>query len=168
MAEKKYRRRNYLINPAFQLRFMAYVAMIVLGSLTVLYASNYLYFDELVQQGNELYLDDDHPYFEFIREQRALLLKTYLAVSAVVFVIVMILMLLLSHKIAGPLYQIGKVMTEPGRFEADGRLVHLRRGDFFQEMEGFTNDLILGYRKEVGRSKSASTNDEAEDDNARE
>ncbi|MDA0790387.1 MAG: hypothetical protein O2780_13140 [Proteobacteria bacterium] len=56
-------RRNHLINPSFQLRFMTYVAIAVLIGLTTLYIRNSLYFNGLVFQGKEIGLDPAYPYY---------------------------------------------------------------------------------------------------------
>ncbi len=153
MAERRpYKRRNYMINPRFQLRFMAYVVFAVLLSLTVLYLSNSYYFDGLVAQGEEIGLDPSHPYYELIKEQRTQLMETYLAVSAVVFALLVSSALLLSHRIAGPLYHITRVMNLIIARDAEGARVHLRKGDFFSELEGVVNELITHLEGEADRN----------------
>ena len=66
---------------------MGYIGLALLIGFTVLYVSNFLYYDLLIDEGNDLGLDSDHPYFGFIEDQRALLTKVYLSLSAVVFVL---------------------------------------------------------------------------------
>lgn len=45
---------------------MGYIAVAVLLALSVMYVSNDLYFDSLIEQGEEIGLTQDHPYYEFI------------------------------------------------------------------------------------------------------
>ena len=140
-----FKRRKLLINPSFQIRFMGYIGLALLIGFTVLYVSNFLYYDLLIDEGNDLGLDSDHPYFGFIEDQRALLTKVYLSLSAVVFVLLMVFGLFLSHRIAGPLHHMQRVMRLVQRSEGDGARVHLRDGDFFTEIEEVINETIAHY-----------------------
>jgi len=144
---QKYKRRNYLINPEFQLRFMAYISIAVLAGLSVLYLSNLWYFDLLLDQGYELGLDPTHPYYVFIDDQRTLLHRTYASVSAIVFVLLMTFGLFLSHRIAGPVYRLKLQMQEIVAKNGDVRPVHLRSKDFFPEVADEMNEM-LAYLKE--------------------
>ena len=150
MAERRpYKRRNYMINPRFQLRFMAYVVLAVLLSLTALYLSNAYYFDGLVAQGEDIGLDPSHPYYELIQQQRKRLMQTYLVVSLVVFILLISSALLLSHRIAGPLYHIARVMKLIIAQGSGNARVHLRKGDFFIELEDVVNELISYFEGEA-------------------
>ncbi|MFT7219441.1 MAG: methyl-accepting chemotaxis protein [Candidatus Azotimanducaceae bacterium] len=144
---QKYKRRNYLINPEFQLRFMAYISIAVLAGLSVLYLSNLWYFDLLLDQGYELGLDPGHPYYAFIEDQRTLLHRTYACVSVIVFVLLMTFALFLSHRIAGPVYRLKVQMRDIVAKNGDVRPVHLRSKDFFPEVAEEMNEM-LAYLKE--------------------
>jgi len=146
-----YKRRNYLINPGFQLRFLAYVAVSVLICLTTLYISNLLYFNGLTTQGQEIGLDPTHPYYELIKEQRQLLDRTYLTVAAVMFFLIMWSGLLMSHHIAGPLYKISRILKQVTEDASDPSRVHLRKRDFFEDLAVDVNSMIDTYQKEVAR-----------------
>lgn len=141
-SSKKFKRRQYLVNPGFQLRFMLYISIAVSIGLIILYLSNYFYFDVLVSEGQELGLDPSHPYYEFIQDQRRLLNRTYLIVSMAVFIGLMIFGLFLSHRVAGPIYRIESYMKQVAKGENDLRPVRLRKGDFFPEIAGIVNDAI--------------------------
>ena len=143
----KYKRRNYLINPEFQLRFMAYISMAVLAGLSVLYLSNLWYFELLLEQGYELGLDPEHPYYVFIADQRTLLHQTYAAVSAVVFLLLMSSALFLSHRIAGPVYRLKIQMRDIVAKNGNVDPVYLRSKDFFPEVADEMNEM-LAYLKE--------------------
>ena len=58
---KGFRRKKLLINPSFQLRFMGYIGLALFIGLSVLYVSNFYYYDLLIAEGNDLGLDPDHP-----------------------------------------------------------------------------------------------------------
>lgn len=146
----KYKRRNYLINPEFQLRFMAYVAMAVLASLSVLYLSNLWYFELLLEQGYELGLDPQHPYYVFIADQRTLLHQTYAAVSIVVFLLLMISGLFLSHRIAGPVYRLKMQMRDIVAKNGNVNPVYLRSKDFFPEVADEMNEMLAYLKTNQG------------------
>ncbi len=153
---KNYKRRNYMINPKFQLRFMGYIAFALMVSLTVLYLSNSFYFDKLVEQGDLLGLDPTHIYYEFIDEQRDLLTKTYLGLSGAVFIVLMAFGLFLSHRIAGPLYHIRNILEAIANDQTDNARVHLRDGDFFPEMEEAINHVITQFQDEADKQNRQS------------
>jgi len=141
-SSKKFKRRQYLVNPGFQLRFMLYLSIAVSIGLAILYLSNYFYFDVLSSEGRELGLDPSHPYYEFIQDQRRLLNRTYLIVSVAVFIGLMIFGLFLSHRVAGPIYRIESYLKQVTKGEVHLRPVTLRKGDFFPELADIVNDTI--------------------------
>ena len=104
---------------------MMYLGLALIAGLTVLYASNLYYYEVLISEGNDLGLDPGHPYYEFIADQRSLLTRVYLIVSAIIFLLLMAFGLFLSHRIAGPLYHMTRVMRLVQHSEGDGARVHL-------------------------------------------
>lgn len=137
-----HKRRNYLINPNFQLRFILYVAFAILFSLFLVYVSNLWYFETIIAQGQEIGLDPAHPYYEFIEQQRTLLTRTYFTVSGIVFIAVMVMGVLLSHHIAGPLYCIKKHIIQVTEGKTDLEPVKLRDGDFFVDLADSLNEML--------------------------
>lgn len=140
-------RRQYLVNPGFQLRFMFYVASAVLLGFAVIYATNLWYLANLVAQGEELGLDPQHVYFEYVDQQRRMMNTAFLGVSTAVFALLMVGGLLLSHKIAGPIYRIERYTNDLLSGNASPHPVRLRKGDFFPEIETIVNGLISHYRE---------------------
>jgi hypothetical protein len=148
-SEKKhFVRKKLLVNPKFQLRLMLYLGLATLAGLLVMYISNDLYFDTLASQGEEIGLTRDHPYYAFIEEQRTRLDRVYLAVSVIVFTALMIFMLFLSHKIAGPIYRIETYLERVAAGDEHMAPVTLREGDFFPEIAGIVNNVIAHFSDE--------------------
>lgn len=146
-----YKRRKLLINPGFQLRFLGYLAGALFVGLSALYFCNYYYYEKLVAEGAGLGLTPDHPYFAFIDDQKALLNKVYLVASLVLFATLVVFGLFLSHRIAGPIHHMERILRLVTRAEGDGALVHLRKGDFFPEFAEVINDAIRYYNGEIHR-----------------
>lgn len=145
LPQRRFRRRTFLINPGFQLRFMLYVVAFVLIGFGVMYVGNYYYLSAVYEMGRELDLDSSHPYFEFIDMQKLLLQKVYLGVSAASFAVIMTSGLFLSHRIAGPIYRIVSYMDEVVSGKTNMRPVKLREGDFFPEIADALNKVIDYY-----------------------
>ncbi|MEM0955931.1 MAG: hypothetical protein AAGI24_17450 [Pseudomonadota bacterium] len=145
-----HKRKHWLINPAFQLRFMAYMSLASLISISVFYFANTIYFDAVYAMGHELGLDPDHPYFSFIEDQQTLLLRIFVLLSLVAFTLLMGFSLLLSHRIAGPIYRIERYMEAVAQGSTNIQPVHLRQGDFFPEIASIVNATIkeLRHREE--------------------
>ena len=161
-SKHRRKRRQYLVNPQFQLRFMIYIALAVLLGFTIIYTSNLWYFSTLVSQGQELGLDPSHPYYELIEDQRKLLTRTYLIISGITFVLLMWAGLFLSHRIAGPLYRIESYMKQVTAGDVDLKPVHLRKGDFFPEIADILNDVIAHLRDEAKASTGQNVEEKKE------
>lgn len=136
------KRRRLLINPDFQIRFILYLSAALMVGLLVLFVSNLYYFDHLITAGSDIGLHESHPYYEFIREQRELLITIYLGLSLFVFLGLMLFGLYLSHRIAGPIYRIEKYLLAVAADQADLQPVSLRETDFFPEIARIVNYTI--------------------------
>ena len=134
-------RRNLLINPKFQLRFVfenLITAMVVVG---VFYAANFYFFWEIARNAKAAGLPADHIFFEFIDSQNSLMTNIFFVAAIFLVLLIAIRGILLSHRIAGPLYRLNKHMRQI----ADGQTkdaVHFRKKDFFAELADSYNDQL--------------------------
>lgn len=135
------RRKIYLINPRFQWRFIGFMAVVSLLAISILFVSNVLFFRNMTQEALAAGLAPDNPYFDFLQEQKSALLLVYFGVSAVAFVLMMVLGALYSHRIAGPLYRLNKHMQAIAD-GAEPAPVSFRRRDQFQELVESFNKMI--------------------------
>lgn len=142
-ASKK--RIRFLVLPGFQVRFMIYILSFAVFGITVLYASNHFYFTRLVVEGQGLGLAPDHIYFEFIEQQKSLLNTVFFSVSVVVFGGMIIAGLVLSHKIAGPVYRIQHYLQKVYEEGAPDHKLKFRDKDFFPEVAELINALVEHY-----------------------
>ena len=139
------RRRTYLINPPFQWRFIGFMAAVSLLAIAVLFVSNILFFRDMEQTAISVGLTADNPYFDFLAEQKASLYKLYFAVSGVAFVVMVGLGVLYSHRIAGPLHNLGNKMQRIAEGEAPSE-VRFRRNDQFRDLAESFNAMIATLR----------------------
>jgi methyl-accepting chemotaxis protein len=135
------RRKTYLINPRFQWRFIGFMATISLLAISLLFLSNILFFRNMEQEALSVGLTRDNPYFDFLQEQKSALASLYFGVSAVVFVLMMGLGIMYSHRIAGPLYNLNNKMKRIASGE-DPSPVNFRRKDQFLELTESFNAMI--------------------------
>jgi hypothetical protein len=138
---KGYKRKVLLINPNFQLRFMAFMVGVSLVAISIFYFANHFFFNEFVQQGKDLGLPADHSFFEFIGEQRARMTVIFAVTALIEFFFISLAGLFISHRIAGPLYRLHKYLSDIASGKDVGK-VSFRKKDFFPELADATNKAL--------------------------
>ncbi|MGB0454602.1 MAG: hypothetical protein ACPGJV_12915 [Bacteriovoracaceae bacterium] len=135
--------RIYLINPKFQWRFMGYVILTVVFSVSIIFLSNYFFFESFLAKGQALGLPEDHAFFVLIKEQRSLMTKIFFSVSSVISFIIGLWGMFFSHRIAGPLFRLRRHFVDAER-EGKKKLgpVNFRENDFFQDIPEALNSYL--------------------------
>ena len=125
-------RKVLLINPPFQFRFMGWMGGLAIGVVMVMQVAHAWFFHNLRNQAQMAGLPPDHVFYQFVQDRQV----EMNIITAVTFVLVVLLVgvvgLVLSHKIAGPMYRLKKHFESTARTGA--RPVKFREGDFFQEV----------------------------------
>ena len=85
----------------------------------------------MVNVGVELGLEQGHPFYQIIAEQKEVMDKFYTIMSLVIFVLVFIIVTYISHQIAGPMYRLKMYFDKK---EMEDRPLAFRKRDFFQEI----------------------------------
>jgi methyl-accepting chemotaxis protein len=145
---RKDERRNYLINPKFQWSMVGIFIGISLIINIIYFISMSYSFNEFQAIGRELKLPPDGQFFKFINHQEGQFTKVFLWTSGISSVILVIFGVLLSHKIAGPIYRISedlKSMIKDGKLKT----VQFRKGDFFIEMTEIFNSFISSIKDKM-------------------
>jgi len=139
------KRRNYFIEKSFQSKFiLKFCALVVLGGLLTI---GLLYF--LAMKSTTVSFVNSRV---VVRTTADFILPVLIQTVAIVAIIVgfatVIVTLLVSHKIAGPLYRFKKVMEDlqEGDFSHDFRIRHL---DQLQDLAGSFNDTIKKTRERI-------------------
>ncbi|TDJ08940.1 MAG: methyl-accepting chemotaxis protein [Deltaproteobacteria bacterium] len=131
------RRKTYLINPAFQLRFSILLTLLVFISSLIYPVAIYdLMNDTIMAVGKSL------PSYAPILEERRKPLLIILFLWEIGFLaLVFIISIFFSHKVAGPLHKIrqyfARIMEGKGREK-----LSLRKGDYFQDFAEDVNKTI--------------------------
>ncbi len=141
---KKGRRKTILIDPKFQLKFIFFNFIIAVAVGVSIYAANFFFIYRMKKIGVESGLAVDSVFFKLI-DQQGDFLGAALSVSLIVaFTIIVIFGLSMSHKIAGPIYNIKNNLKD--RIEKNKyRPFKVRKNDFFQDLA----DLMDKYDEHV-------------------
>jgi sensor histidine kinase YesM len=136
---RPYKRKVYLINPKFQIRFILYFFGLLLINTVTYYSMVYISFEKFNQQGAEAGLPSGHIFYRFIEQQFSFFNVAFLSFTVLMFAIFLVTSLLISHKISGPLYRLRKNLDEMAE-KKELFDIKFRDKDFFQEIpESFNN-----------------------------
>lgn len=130
MAE--YRRRIFLINPEFQLRFSIFLVILVVTSSIFLPIT----IDEIYGQFIQILgatSPKESPIMQQLEAQKDSLLFVSIIMILVLSVMVFIGGIILSHRIAGPMYKLKKYLTTYRGGQRDDKLF-FRQRDYFKEV----------------------------------
>ena len=124
---------KYWINPVFQTKLMLYsltIAIVVVTSTLI--SVNYFFYDFL-NKGREVGLAEGHIFFTFIAQQQVFMNRILGFLSGFLFLGILFMGMVLSHRIAGPLYRLNKHMLAIASGASLGK-VKFREKDFFCEL----------------------------------
>lgn len=131
-------KKNYIINKKFQFRLISYfVGLFALTTLS-LYGTSFLFFWRLKQKALTIGIPKNHVFFMFLNNQKYDLDILFISLSFLNLVILVIAGILISHRIAGPLFKLNKYLKNISPASEEFRL---REKDFFKELEPVVNDL---------------------------
>lgn len=145
-AKQSRQKSSILINPKFQWTLIGYAAFVAALILIAVYGLFSFGFHEFIQIGTQAGLPSDHIYFQFVQMQEATFMRVIAAIAVVVALILIIGGLIISHKIAGPIFRMQKEFNRM----RDAKPVELhpiqfRKGDFFPELAESFNSLVERY-----------------------
>ena len=148
-ADSHHRKKSsLLINPKFQWTLIGYAAFIASLILLAVYGLFSYGFHEFVQIGTQAGLPTDHVYFQFIRMQETTFLRVIAAIALLIAVILIVGGLIISHKIAGPVYRMQKELNAMSELDpVELRNINFRKGDFFPELAEAFNGLVKAWKE---------------------
>jgi len=146
MANKHtYKRRQYFVQKTFQTKFILKFCLIVFGGTLV--SSGLLF---LFTQGT---LTSSSDQFGLVVKDTASAILPYVALSNIItFIIVVIaaivMILFLSHKIAGPLFRFEKELNEIGKGDLT-KTIRLRKKDQCKDLAESLNNMTASLRNKI-------------------
>lgn len=132
------RRRKLLIYPQFQLRYLVSSLGGTLAVISICFFANHFFFRHFERRGADGGLPPDHIFFQFLSEQRHFMALILVGVALVTTVFLLLYGLVLSHRMAGPLYRLRIYLEQEIRGEAKQPL-KFREGDYFVEIADLVN-----------------------------
>lgn len=153
------RRRDYLINPRFQLSLIFFFCILALFAIVVFYAENLYIFDRFTSEvGSEELLQDPAIQGMIAEESRRMTL-VFGITSFSVLLMMVVGGLVLSNRVAGPLHRLQKHMKQISSRSTD-QGVSFRKHDYFQELATSYNELLgsLGLIKTKPNRSAESPN----------
>jgi len=143
------KRKNYLINPKFQLSFILFSILTSFFGMAVFYGAIKYFFWTFKNMGKEVGIPENHIFFTFLDDQSTKMNYIFIISAFVFFLISLIGSLLLSHKVAGPIYRLTKYLKESSKESQTPEelsKLQFRKGDFFLELQDAFNDFIENFK----------------------
>jgi nitrogen fixation/metabolism regulation signal transduction histidine kinase len=130
-----YKRRIYLINRPFQLKFSFYLALIVLISSAIY---PFIIFELYSSVAQSISIDFPQAAQNFHHKKNALII-TLVAIQLCFALLFFIIGILLTHKVAGPLYKL-QLFLKAAADGADHGKLYFRDGDYFSNIADTYNE----------------------------
>ena len=136
------RRKRRLLAPRFQRRFRWFlVGMVVVISLLII-ALFVLYGESVLANMEALAFSPLHPAYRIVEAKIHILLWSVGVTLLFLSISLFLLMDALSQKMVGPIFACLRGLSRLANKEQAKNLVHLRKGDYFQDLEKDVNRVI--------------------------
>lgn len=139
--KKHFKRRQFLVNPTFQFRIMGWMTLISLAPVFVFFTAHHYFFWQLEKLGLDLGLGAEHVYFKFLEVQSQKLFIIFIICSVLTCACVLLLGLMLSHRIAGPIHRLKSYLRDYHK-NAKNPPLSFREGDYFGELPAIVNECL--------------------------
>lgn len=130
--------KNILIEPKFQLKFMAYFFGLFALTTVSFYSTTYLFFWRLKSKAINLGIPDNHVFYKFLNNLKYDLDILFAMLAVFNLVALLYIGFKISHRVAGPIYKIKLYLSKLG---PNSERFQLRKKDFFKEIEPIINNL---------------------------
>jgi HAMP domain-containing protein len=143
---RPYKRRILIVDPEFQFRFIRRIAMlavlIVVASLSLLAITYYFNLDiqTVIVQPLPLAISENATPIEEPTTILSILLPVVIICVVVTLALTLVFGLIMSHRMAGPLFRIRRELKEMEQGDLSGE-VHLRKKDDFKSLAQAVNGL---------------------------
>lgn len=144
---KRRRPRALLIDPKFQLNVITYAIVLGVVNFVILYAAFRYGFKMFFNAGVDMKLSPQNAYFQLLRDQVDSFTLIFGMVGFANACIVIVGGLILSHRVAGPLYRLKTHISQINAGITTGD-VKFRKKDYFQDLAEVYNEQLHKGRKE--------------------
>jgi len=153
-AEKrpKFRRTQKIIDGYFQRSFAVHMLVLLVLVILIFYMFHLYTFSTLMQLAEVRSGDPADPIRLFLAENLHRANGIFFITTGVAIGVFFVWGILLSHRVAGPVFRIKKQIAEVLEGK-DVRDIVLRKHDYFQDFAAVMNDFIARYREAIEKSK---------------
>ncbi|MEO5968606.1 MAG: hypothetical protein ABIQ95_01660 [Bdellovibrionia bacterium] len=134
------KRKSILINPKFQTTFIGFALLASFLNISIFLGSNYLFFNKFEAMGLEYGIPTNSAFFSFINRQKSTMSEIFLATSVIDILVIVVLGLIFSHRISGPLRRLEKFLLEASVDNLHS--LNTRKNDYFPELITALNSFI--------------------------
>lgn len=139
-------RTKWIINKGFQFQFVGYLFLFIGLAIGGFYLGQLYFVNSVIEHGVSLGLPKDHAYFVIVEDMTKRLDQMFVVTSALVFLLLGVLGLQLSFRIAGPLYRLTSHLENTEGLSTYKDL-KFRDKDFFQEVPPVVNNFVRKVKK---------------------
>ena len=126
--------QNFLIYPQFQIRLILIIMAIALIAPVMILCFQTYSFHIQIQNGQMMNLPETHPYFVFYNEFQQRSFFVFSVSLGITFVLALLIGLVVSHRIAGPLVKMKNHFLAVGPGGETDHPIYFRDGDFFRDL----------------------------------
>ena len=155
-SRPKFRRTQYLVAKKFQLTYVGQI--LALMFLTAILCSYVIYYTMMILMGEKLAAI--YPQGRLVSIVSIINFRIFISVILVAPLVVLI-GILLSHRIAGPIYRMGSFLNSMAAGNLSSRLV-LRKGDELVPLANGINQVIDSFKGTITNQKEALSKVSAE------
>ena len=138
-------RTHYFVNPRLQFTLIFGANVLALISVALIYTLNAWAQSQVQSYAFSLNLPASHPFSEFVAQREAGYARMCLVLGVVQFVIFNLVAVLLSHRIAGPLYRLERHLEAVGE-GGEPADVKFRKGDIYVQLGDACNKVMARLR----------------------
>ena len=144
-------RKTFLVNHRVQLPLIVGANVLALVSAALIYTMNTYTQSQLQTYVFALNLPPTHPFSDFLMQRQTDYARMCLLLGIVQFLFFNLAALILSHRIAGPLYRLERHLIAVGE-GAEPTDVAFRKGDLYQHLADACNKVMARMRGAAPRT----------------
>jgi methyl-accepting chemotaxis protein len=148
-----FKRRQFIILPKFQYKYSLFFGSIALCISALLFASFYYTFSDVYYQLIGFLINEDAQLALSVREEFQNAVFTLAIVQILFTVGISMGGIFLTHKIAGPMWKIMKIMKEIEQTRNLSTRINFRRDDEFKDVADSFNSMMDKIEEKYGEKK---------------
>ncbi len=127
-----------VVDSKFQFKMLGYFAGLFCLSTLSSYVTTFLFYWNFKSKALKVGIPAEHAFFKFLNNQKEDMDLLFMGLTALNFMLLVVVGLIVSHRIAGP---VNKVKNYIQTMDHESEHFKLRSNDFFQDLEPVVNEV---------------------------